>query len=171
MEEQNNVEVETTTTPNEVETNNENVVEKKFTQDEVNNIVKERLAKERKGIPSKEELAKYNEWKDSQKTQEEKTNELIKQSGEKDQTISKLTKENEVLRAGVIDADDVDFVVYKVSKMDGDFSDNLKDYLAENPKYIKKENKATGMEQKTSNIPKDSGVNAILKAKHPELFE
>lgn len=168
MEEIKNVETETTTTEN-VENNSENVVEKTFTQDEVNNIVKERLAKAKKGIPSEEELTKYNEWKESQKTQQDKYDELVKKDGEKDLTISTLKMENEVLKAGVVDPDEVEFIVYKVGKMDGDFSTNLKEYLADNPKYTKKEIKATGVETKTTNVAKEDGVLAILKAKHPDI--
>ena len=165
------VETETTTTEN-VETNSEEVVEKTFTQDEVNAIVKERLAKAQKGIPSKEELTKYNEWKESQKTQEDRYNDLVKSNGEKDSTISTLRMENEVLKAGITDADDIEFIVYKVSKMDGDFSDNLKEYLTNNPKFNKKqETKATGVESRPTNVVQETGVSAILKAKHPELFE
>ena len=162
-----NVETETTTTE-EVEKNSEEVV-KTFTQEEVNNIVKERLAKAQKGLPSKEELTKYNEWKESQKTQQDKYDELVKKDGEKDSTISNLKMENEVLKAGITDADEVEFIVYKVSKMEGDFSENLKQYLTDNPKYAKKESKATGIETKTSSIAKDDGVMAILKAKHPDI--
>ena len=168
MEEIKNVETETTTTEN-VENNSEDVVEKTFTQDEVNNIVKERLAKAKKGIPSEEELTKYNEWKESQKTQQDKYDELVKKDGEKDLTISTLKMENEVLKAGVVDPDEVEFIVYKVGKMDGDFSTNLKEYLADNPKYTKKEIKATGVETKTTNVAKEDGVLAILKAKHPDI--
>ena len=162
------VETETTTTP-EVENNSEEVV-KTFTQDEVNAIVKERLAKAQKGIPSKEELTKYNEWKESQKTQQDKYDELVKKESEKDSTISNLQKENLVLKSGITDNDEVEFIVYKVSKMDGDFEDNLKDYLADNPKFAKKqETKATGVETKSNTITKDDGVMAILKAKHPDI--
>ncbi len=165
------VETETTVVE-ETENNSEEVVEKTFTQEEVDNIVKERLAKAKKGIPSKEELTKYNEWKESQKTQQDKYDELIKKDSEKDTTISNLTKENEVLRTGITDPDEVEFIVYKVSKMEGDFSDNLKEYLADNPKYTKKqEAKATGIEIKTNSVVQEDGVTAILKAKHPELFE
>lgn len=172
MEEQNVQEVETeTTTTDEVETNSADVVEKTFTQKEVDNIVKERLAKAKKGIPSKEELTKYNEWKESQKTQQDKYDELVKKDGEKDTTISNLQKENEILKAGVTDEDDVEFILYKVGKMEGDFSDNLKNYLADNPKYIKKqETKATDVENKSSVVAKESGVMAILKSRHPERF-
>ena len=163
-----NVETETTTTE-QVETNSEEVV-KKFTQDEVNAIVKERLAKEKKGIPSKEELAKYNEWKESQKTQQDKYDELVKKESEKETTITNLKMENEVLKAGVNDPDEIEFIVYKVGKMEGDFTDNLKQYLADNPKYTKKqETKATGVETKSSTVAKDDGVLAILKSKHPDI--
>ena len=164
-----NVETETTTTET-VETNSAEVVEKTFTQDEVNNIVKERLAKEKKGIPSKEELAKYNEWKESQKTQEDKYNELVQKDNEKSTTISNLQKENLVLKSGITDNDEVEFIVYKVSKMDGEFEDNLKQYLADNPKFAKKqETKATGVENKSTNVSGDDGVTAILKAKYPDI--
>ena len=160
-EEVKEVEAETTTVE-ETEKNSEEVVEKTFTQEEVDNIVKERLAKAKKGIPSKEELTKYNEWKESQKTQQDKYDELVKN----------LTRENEVLKAGVTDLDEVEFIVYKVSKMEGDFSENLKQYLADNPKYTKKqETKATGVEAKNNNDKQEDGVNAILKAKYPDLFE
>lgn len=167
-----NVETETTTTE-EVEINSEEVVEKTFTQEEVDNIVKERLAKAKKGIPSKEELTKYNEWKENQKTQQDKYDELVKNDAEKDSTISNLKKENLVLKSGITDNDEIEFIVYKVSKMDGDFEDNLKEYLAENPKFTKKqETKATGVETtKSTTVTKENGVSAILKAKHPELFE
>ena len=161
------VEAETTTTE-EVENNSEEVV-KTFTQDEVNAIVKERLAKAQKGIPSKEELTKYNEWKESQKTQNDKYNDLLQKDNEKSNLISNLQKENLVLKSGITDTDQIEFIVYKVGKMEGDFEDNLKEYLAENPKYIQKQEKATGVETKTTNVVKEDGVLAILKQKHPDI--
>ena len=169
QEVQNIVEAETTTT-DKVENNSAEVV-KTFTQEEVNGIVKERLAKAQKGIPSKEELAKYNEWKESQKTQQDKYDDLVKNLTEKDNTISNLEKENAVLKAGITDQDEIEFICYKVGKMDGDFKENLTQYLADNPKYTKKqETKATGVETKSQTVPQETGVTAILKAKHPELF-
>ena len=165
------VETETTNVEETEKNSEEKVVEKTFTQEEVDNIVKDRLAKAKKGIPSKEELTKYNEWKESQKTQQDKYDELVKKDSEKDTTISNLTKENEVLKAGITDLDEVEFIVYKVSKMEGDFSDNLKQYLTDNPKYLKKETKATGVENKQSSVAQEDGVTAILKAKYPNLFE
>ena len=170
MEQEVQTNVETETTIAKAENNSEEVV-KTFTQEEVNGIVKERLAKAQKGIPSKEELAKYNEWKESQKTQQDKYDDLVKNSTEKDNTISNLEKENAVLKAGITDQDEIEFICYKVGKMDGDFKENLTQYLADNPKYTKKqETKATGIETKPQTVPQDTGVTAILKAKHPELF-
>lgn len=171
MGQENETIVETaTTTTDQVENKSAEVV-KTFTQEEVNGIVKDRLAKAQKGIPSKEELAKYNEWKESQQSQQEKYDNLVKNSSEKDHTISNLEKENAVLKAGITDQDEVEFICYKVGKMDGDFKENLTQYLADNPKYTKKqETKATGVETKPQTVLQDTGVTAILKAKHPELF-
>lgn len=171
MGQENETIVETATTTTDQVENKSTEVVKTFTQEEVNGIVKDRLAKAQKGIPSKEELAKYNEWKESQQSQQEKYDNLVKNSSEKDNTISNLEKENAVLKAGVTDLDEIEFICYKVGKMDGDFKENLTQYLADNPKYTKKqETKATGVETKPQTAPQDTGVTAILKAKHPELF-
>ena len=43
-----------------------------FTQDELDKIVKERVARAKKDQPSKEELEAFKQWKESQKTEEEK---------------------------------------------------------------------------------------------------
>lgn len=122
-------------------------------------------------LPPKEEMEQFKIWKESQKSQEDKYNDLLRTNDEKDTTISTLKMENEVLKAGITDADEVEFIVYKVGKMDGDFSENLKQYLADNPKYLKKqETKATGVETKaTTSVAKDDGVLAILKARNPNL--
>ena len=63
--------------------------------------------------------------------------------------------------------------MFKVGKMEGEFDENLVEFLKENPKFTTKEEtkvaSTTGV--KTSGVEnKDSGVTAILKAKHPELF-
>lgn len=50
---------------------------KTFTQEELDAIVKDRIARAKKGQPSKEELKAFNDWKESQKTDEEKRNEAL----------------------------------------------------------------------------------------------
>ena len=51
--------------------------EKTFTQADVDKLIQERVARERKNQLSKEELKAYQEWKESQKTEEEKKNEAL----------------------------------------------------------------------------------------------
>lgn len=50
---------------------------KTFTQDEVDKLIKDRVAREKKGQLSKEELQAYQTWKDSQKTDAEKKDEAV----------------------------------------------------------------------------------------------
>lgn len=151
--------------------NNEEETEKTFTQEDVDKIVKERLKK----MPSKDELKAFKDWQESQKTAEQKQAE---KETEYQKTLSEkesLVQENLVLKSGV-NIDDVDYVVFKVSKKEGDFEDNLQEFLKENPKYLKNEQydvtelKATGTPVKAISS-RESGVMAILKAKHPELYE
>lgn len=59
------------TKPGETETT------KTFTQEELNSAIKDRLAREKKGLPTKEELKDYKDWKETQKTEEQKVNEKI----------------------------------------------------------------------------------------------
>lgn len=51
---------------------------KTFTQDEVNDLIKARLERERKGQPTKDELAAFRAWQDEQKTSEQKQAEAIR---------------------------------------------------------------------------------------------
>lgn len=50
---------------------------KTFTQADVDRLIQERVAREKKTLPSKEELKAYKEWKESQKTEDEKKNEAL----------------------------------------------------------------------------------------------
>ncbi|MCI7234436.1 MAG: hypothetical protein MR546_11065, partial [Oscillospiraceae bacterium] len=50
---------------------------KTFTQAEVNEIVKQRLERQAKGQPSKEEMDAFRKWQDSQKTAEQLSAEKI----------------------------------------------------------------------------------------------
>ena len=52
--------------------------EKTFTQGEVDTLIKARLERERKGQPTKEELAAFREWQNSQKTAEQKAADELK---------------------------------------------------------------------------------------------
>ena len=145
--------------------------QKTFTQEELNAIIETRLAKAKKDMPSKEELKKYNEWKEAQKTEQEKMaekeTEYQKVLAEKEQIIN----ENKILKSGV-NAEDTDYVLFKVTKMEGDFEENLSKFLKDNPRFLNKTvpSKATGVETRTtSQSNEDDGVMAILKSKHPNI--
>jgi hypothetical protein len=78
-----------------------------------------------------------------------------------------------VLKSGVT-YDDVDYVLFKVSKIDGEFEDNLKTFLTENPKHITQTNtvKNTGVISKNTTFSNDEdGYLSILKRKHPNVFK
>ena len=145
--------------------------QKTFTQEELNTIVETRLAKAKKDMPSKEELKKYNEWKEAQITEQEKMaekeTEYQKVLAEKEQIIN----ENKILKSGV-NAEDTDYVLFKVTKMEGDFEENLSKFLKDNPRFLNKTvpSKATGVETRTtSQSNEDDGVMAISKSKHPNI--
>ena len=152
------------------EQKNEEKAEKTFTQEEVNSMLKKEKQKAEKkyeGI----DIAKYKEWQESQKTAEQKQAE---KETEYQSTLSKnesLIQENQVLRAGV-NTDDVDYVVFKVSKMEGEFEENLAKFLKDNPKYLGQEleeHKATGAPVRTISSNQNDGVLGILAKKHPEI--
>ena len=158
-------------TPTTDATENGGQEQKTFTQEELNAIIETRLAKAKKDMPSKEELKKYNEWKEAQKTEQEKMaekeTEYQKVLAEKEQIIN----ENKILKSGV-NAEDTDYVLFKVTKMEGDFEENLSKFLKDNPKFLNKTvpSKATGVETRTtSQSNEDDGVMAILKSKHPNI--
>lgn len=140
---------------------------KTFTQDEVNAM----LAKEKKKMPSKEDLKAFNEWKESQKTESEKQLEKDKKIEALEKQLTYAENKSVVANAGV-DSKFQKFVLSEVSEMEGDFEDNLKDYLKENPQFLisKVETpKTNGVATKKISENADDGVTAILKAKHPEI--
>ena len=155
MEEKENAvtQTETVETVEKTEVSGEQPVEKNektFTQEEVNAM----LAKEKKKMPSKEDMKAFNEWKESQKTEEDKKNEILLEN----ETLKKqlLIAENKsvVANAGV-DSKFQKFVLSEVSLMDGDFEENLKNYLKENSQYLvnneTKTPNSTGIPQNNAN--------------------
>ena len=147
-------------------TEKETKEEKTFTQEEVNAM----LAKEKKKMPSKEELKAFKDWQESQKTAEQKQAEKDAEYQKTLNELNILKQTNTVLEAGV-NKEDVDYVIFKVSKMEGEFEENLEKFLKDNPKYKESEpevQKATGTQVKKINSQND-GVLGILASKHPEI--
>ena len=141
---------------------------KTFTQDEVNAM----MAKERSKMPSKEDLKAFNEWKESQKTEEDKKNEILQENETLKKQLVIAENKSVVANAGV-DSKFQKFVLSEVSEIEGDFEDNLKDYLKENPQFLIQKveaPKTNGVATQKISDDAEDGVTAILKAKHPDLF-
>lgn len=151
----------------------EEKVEKTFaTQEDFNEALKKEVARKTRNLPSKEDLKAFNEWKESQKTETEKSLEKDKKIETLEKQLAYAENKSVVANAGV-DSKFQKFVLSEVSEMEGDFEDNLKDYLKENPQFLisKAETpKTNGVATKKISEDADDGVTAILKAKHPDLF-
>ena len=94
--------------------------EKTFTQEEVNRMIKDRVAREKKGQLSKEELKAYQDWKESQKTEAQKQSEALTNAEKAKQDAEERANTLEVkvtcLSKGVL-ADSVDDVVILAKAM------------------------------------------------------
>ena len=139
---------------------------------EAQKIADAMVAKKMKGMPSKEELKAFKDWQESQKTAEQKQAEKDAEYQKTLNELNTLKQTNAVLSAGV-NKEDADYVLFKVSKMEGEFEENLAKFLKDNPKYLKQElekeePKATGAPVRTMSSKKD-GVLSILASKHPEI--
>ncbi|MFG5866522.1 hypothetical protein [Clostridium perfringens] len=97
--------------------------EKTFTQEEVNRMIKDRVAREKKGQLSKEELKAYQEWKESQKTEAQKQSEALtnaeKAKQDAEERANTLEAKVTCLSKGVL-ADNVDDVVILAKAMVSD---------------------------------------------------
>ena len=139
---------------------------------EAQKIADAMLAKKMKSMPTKEELKAFKDWQESQKTAEQKQAEKEAEYQKTLNELNTLKQTNAVLEAGV-NKDDADYVLFKVSKMEGEFEENLAKFLKDNPKYLKQELEQT--EQKATGAPvrtissKNDGVLEILASKHPEI--
>ena len=165
---------ETVETENKTEASGEQPVEKSektYTQEEVNAInakLKDKYEKKYAGI----DLKKYKEWEDSQKTESQKQQEILQENETLKKELAYEKNKSVVANAGV-DSKFQKFVLSEVSEMEGDFEDNLKDYLKENPQFLisKVETpKTNGVATQKISDDADDGVTAILRAKHPDLF-
>lgn len=94
--------------------------EKTFTQEEVNRMIKDRVAREKKGQLSKEELKAYQDWKESQKTEAQKQSEALtnaeKAKQDAEERANTLEAKVTCLSKGVL-ADSVDDVVILAKAM------------------------------------------------------
>ena len=135
--------------------------EKTFTQAELDKVIADRLARERAKMPPQDKLKAFEEWQKSQQTEAEKAAEREKEYQAAAARNTELQRELAVLKAGV-KAEDAEYVLFKVGKMEGEFADNLKAFLAENTKYTEPE--TTTVEGMKHKPPKSGDDDAIVAA-------
>ena len=108
--------------------NNEDKKVKTFTQEEVNAMLNKEKKKYNAKLPDAETMKKFKEWQENQKTAEQKQAERETEYNKALESIKEKNNYIAVLESGV-NKEDSDYVLYKVSKMDGDFEDNLEEFL------------------------------------------
>lgn len=140
---------------------------KTYTQDEVDNMINAALGKKLSGMPTKEELAEFKNWKKSQKTEEEKKAEREAEFTKMTTELSRLKAEKKVTAANA-KSEFSEFVAAKVLGMEGDFDKNLEDFKKSNPQYfgetvIKKVSSSSTMAGSGSERTTNEIMNEILR--------
>lgn len=116
--------------------------ERTFTQAELDAIVGKRVAKAMKGMPGDEELKSFRAWKESQQTEKEKWDTILRERDESKtalaaalEKVEQFEREKFLLSKGV-KAEDVDYYAFKIGKLvteTTDFEKAAEIYLKENP--------------------------------------
>lgn len=102
------------------------------TEEDYNNAVNKIL---RDKLPPKEELEAFKNWKENQKTQEQKYADLSVELEKANNSNKNYEHLVEVIDSGVA-KEFRKFVASEVGAMEGDFSKNLKEYIKNNPKFV-----------------------------------
>lgn len=100
--------------------------EKKYTQAELDAAIGQRLARERRGMPSADELGEFRAWRESRQTEQERQQRILEERNGYEQRVNALEaeltqaqRERTLLSLGV-PVDDVDYYAYKIGKMVSD---------------------------------------------------
>lgn len=142
----------------------------KFSQADVDKIVIERIAREKKGLPSKEELDAFAQYKESQKTEQEKRDEeVVRLKAENEKFKGELTntKQDNLIIANNVNAEYRNYIKFEVNAMvtaDKDFKTCFDEFKAANPRYFVEDKKQTNFEnpaQKTTTSSEPSWKNHL----------
>lgn len=148
---------------------------KTFTQDEVNDLIKARVQRERKGLPGKEELEAFHKWQDDQKSAEQKSAEAIKAQSDRADAAEKKAAALEAKLLATskgVKPDAADDVVALASlKVSDDMplEKAIDEVLKKYPQF------AGGSAPTTTGVPGGngsaaiSGVEAAFRAKNPGI--
>ena len=143
--------------------------EKLVPQSEVDKLIDKKYAEWKSKSPADDELKAFKEWKKSQQSEAEKAAEREQEFAKLQSEAETLKRENMAIKAGVNNGD-VDYVLFKVGKMEGEFADNLKAFLAENTKYTEPETTTVeGMKHKPPLSGGEDGVEAEFLKRNPGL--
>jgi hypothetical protein len=130
---------ENETIKNETETMKNEMKEEVFTKKEVDKIIKDKIKKERLNYPTEEELTSFKDWKENQKTKEEKQLEEIgnyKREAEEAKKELEELKKIEYIRTKNINNKFINYVKYETSKLakdeNIDFIDALDNFVKDN---------------------------------------
>ncbi len=141
--------------------------EKTFTQKELDEIVKQKLDRAKKDIPTKEELKAYRDWRDSQKTAEQKAADDIAAANSAKEAAEKEKQRLEIkvacLSKGVPSeaADDVIALASRLTDENTTIEKAVEKVLEKYPSF-KGGNKAPGITTgvRTGNFSDSSGTRA-----------
>lgn len=106
--------------------------ERRFTQAEVDAIISKRVSAVKRGMPTADELKEFRGWKAQHSSDELQTVTSERDTAQNELEIAR--RENILLRKGV-PADDVDYYVYKISKLVDDevsFEDAAEKFFKDN---------------------------------------
>ena len=143
--------------------------EKLVPQSEVDKLIDKRYAEWKSKAPADDELKAFKEWKKAQQTEADKQKERDAEYAKLQTDTETLRKENIAYKLGV-NAEDVDYVVYKVGKMDGKFEENLKSYLEENTKFTEpKTTTVGGIKHNPLTTGNEDGVETAFLKRNPGL--
>jgi hypothetical protein len=116
--------------------------EKVFNQEEVNAMIQQRLARAKKDLPNEEELKKFREYQESQKTELEKLQEqnklLIQEKEAAIKEVQAAQNKSLIVSSG-IQSQYVDYAIFEVSKMvtdEIDFNQALEQFKTNNEHYF-----------------------------------
>ena len=151
--------------------------EKTFTQKELDDIVKQRLERERKGMPTKDEMKAFKAWQDSQKTAEQLSAEKVTAAENGKAEAEKRAEAAEAKCAAFskgVSAEAVDDVIALAAAKVGDnktMEQAIDEVLAKYPSFTKAAPpKITTGASMNGSVPQEQdGVTAAFLKKNPEI--
>ena len=154
--------------------------EKTFTQAELDEIVKQRLERQKKGQPSKEEMDAFHKWQDSQKTAEQLSAEKISAAESRAADAEKKAAAAEAKAyayskgVNAVAVDDV--IALAIPKVDDNttMEKAIEAVIAKYPSFCSAKSEApkgitTGVSFGNGGGSQLSGVEAAFYAKNPDL--